>query len=133
MSGEHTVPSRAKVLDFVKSAVADEADCSADELTESTTMDGDLRLDSLSIMQIVMDVEEEYDISLADDLEQTGTDLLLAFFKRMTGLAAFPDLLAFRRVAFFGGACRASAQHQGYGCCHCNFRSLCSKHVLAPF
>ncbi len=63
-------PSRQQVLEDVKQIVAESSSISVDQVHETSDLLNDLACDSLEIVEIVMEVEEHFDISVPDDLEQ---------------------------------------------------------------
>lgn len=57
-------------LEKIKAIIAEVLNIDADSITEDTTFVDDLGADSLDIFQIIMGIEEEYDIEL--DNESVG-------------------------------------------------------------
>lgn len=51
----------------LKEIIADVLNVNADEITEDTTFVDDLGADSLDIFQIIMGIEETYDIEIANE------------------------------------------------------------------
>ena len=51
----------------LKEIIADVLNVNADEITEDTTFVDDLGADSLDIFQIIMGIEETYDIEIDND------------------------------------------------------------------
>lgn len=51
----------------LKEIIADVLNVNADEITEDTTFVDDLGADSLDIFQIIMGLEEEFDIEIANE------------------------------------------------------------------
>ena len=51
----------------IKSIIADVLNIDADIITEDTTFVDDLGADSLDVFQIIMGIEEEYDIEMDND------------------------------------------------------------------
>ena len=69
-----TVPDRAEVLHDVKEIIAEQMAVQIDEIDENTALVEDLGCDSLDIVEISMEVEEHFDISIPDDAgEKTRT------------------------------------------------------------
>ena len=69
-------------LEKIKAIIAEVLNIDADSITEDTTFVDDLGADSLDIFQIIMGIEEEYDIELDNEsVEQIQTvgDLLKQF------------------------------------------------------
>ena len=61
-------------LEKIKAIIAEVLNIDADSITEDTTFVDDLGADSLDIFQIIMGIEEEYDIELDDEsVEQIQT------------------------------------------------------------
>ena len=62
------------VLEKIKAIIAEVLNIDADSITEDTTFVDDLGADSLDIFQIIMGIEEEYDIELDNEsVEQIQT------------------------------------------------------------
>ena len=61
-------------LEKIKAITAEVLNIDADSITEDTTFVDDLGADSLDIFQIIMGIEEEYDIELDNEsVEQIQT------------------------------------------------------------
>lgn len=61
-------------LEKIKAIIAEVVNIDADSITEDTTFVDDLGADSLDIFQIIMGIEEEYDIELDNEsVEQIQT------------------------------------------------------------
>ena len=61
-------------LEKIKAIIAEVLNIDADSITEDTTFVDDLCADSLDIFQIIMGIEEEYDIELDNEsVEQIQT------------------------------------------------------------
>ena len=61
-------------LEKIKAIMAEVLNIDADSITEDTTFVDDLGADSLDIFQIIMGIEEEYDIELDNEsVEQIQT------------------------------------------------------------
>ena len=61
-------------LEKIKAIIAEVLNIDADSTTEDTTFVDDLGADSLDIFQIIMGIEEEYDIELDNEsVEQIQT------------------------------------------------------------
>ena len=61
-------------LEKMKAIIAEVLNIDADSITEDTTFVDDLGADSLDIFQIIMGIEEEYDIELDNEsVEQIQT------------------------------------------------------------
>ena len=62
------------MLEKIKEIVADSLNADAATLTEATSFKDDLGADSLDLFELVMALEEEYDIEIpTEDLEQIAT------------------------------------------------------------
>ena len=55
------------VLDKVKNILAAQLDIDADKITESTDIAEDLGADSLDVVELMMSIEEEFQIEIADE------------------------------------------------------------------
>ena len=61
-------------LEKIKAIIAEVLNIDADSITEDTTFVDDLGADSLDIFQIIMGIEEEYDIEVDNEsVEQIQT------------------------------------------------------------
>ena len=61
-------------LEKIKAIIAEVLNIDADSITADTTFVDDLGADSLDIFQIIMEIEEEYDIELENEaVEQIQT------------------------------------------------------------
>ena len=58
---------REEILDKVKAVVADQLNVEEDEVVEDASFIDDLGADSLGIVELVMALEEEFDISIPDE------------------------------------------------------------------
>ena len=84
-------------LEKIKAIIAEVLNIDADSITEDTTFVDDLGADSLDIFQIIMGIEEEYDIELDNEsVEQIQTvgDAVsythLDVYKRQATAVMFP-------------------------------------------
>jgi acyl carrier protein len=64
------LPSRDKILKEVKKIVAELAGIAPDKIQEYTDLDADLNFDSLERVECAMEIEEQFDITVSDDMEQ---------------------------------------------------------------
>jgi acyl carrier protein len=64
------LPSRDRVLSEVKQLVAECESISPDMLQENTNLDADLHFDSLERVELAMEIEEQFDITISDEMEQ---------------------------------------------------------------
>jgi acyl carrier protein len=62
--------SRDQVLTDVKQVVAEFESLSPDAIQESTDLDNDLHFDSLTRVELAMELEEHFDIIIPDEVEQ---------------------------------------------------------------
>ena len=61
---------RAQILEAVKSIVAENATVSAENIREEHHLENDLGCDSLDIVEISMEIEERFDISIPDEISE---------------------------------------------------------------
>lgn len=62
------------MLEKIKEIVADSLGVDAETITEETSFKEDLGADSLDLFELVMALEEEYDVEIpTEDLEQIAT------------------------------------------------------------
>ena len=62
------------VFDKVKELISEQLDVKADDITEASNIQDDLGADSLDVYQIIMGIEEEFDIEIpAETAEQVTT------------------------------------------------------------
>jgi acyl carrier protein len=62
--------SREQVFEEVRRIVAEESGTSVERIGENDHLVNDLGCDSLSVIEIAMEVEEEFDITIPDDTQQ---------------------------------------------------------------
>ena len=55
------------MLDQIKELLANSLSIDADSITEATSFSGDLGIDSLDIVELLMNVEEEFGVSIEPD------------------------------------------------------------------
>ena len=55
------------VFDKVKELISEQLDVKADDITEASNIQDDLGADSLDVFQIIMGIEEEFDIEIPND------------------------------------------------------------------
>ncbi len=55
------------VLDKVKEIISENLGVAVEEITPETSLMKDLKADSLAAVEIIMAIEEEYDIEVADE------------------------------------------------------------------
>ncbi|MCF8000728.1 MAG: acyl carrier protein [Halanaerobiales bacterium] len=64
----------AEVLDRIVKVVSEELAISEEEITEDASFIDDLGADSLDVVELIMALEEEFDIEIPDeDAEEIGT------------------------------------------------------------
>ena len=62
------------MLEEMKSIIAEQLNCSEDQITEDTSFKEDLGADSLDLFELVMALEEKYEIEIpAEDLTDLTT------------------------------------------------------------
>ena len=62
------------MLEKMKEIIAEQLSVEADSITEASSFKDDLGADSLDLFELVMALEEEYDIEIpTEDLEQIAT------------------------------------------------------------
>ena len=62
------------MLEEMKSIIAEQLNCSEDQITEETSFKEDLGADSLDLFELVMAFEEEYGVSIpSEELENMAT------------------------------------------------------------
>ena len=62
------------MLEKMKEMIADQLNAEADEITEATSFKDDLGADSLDLFELVMALEEEYNVEIpSEDLENLTT------------------------------------------------------------
>jgi len=67
-----TVPDRDEVLESVAQIVAEQIGAQADRIAEANALVEDLGCDSLDIVEIAMELEEHFDISIPDEFDKTA-------------------------------------------------------------
>ena len=67
-----TVPDRDEVLESVARIVAEQIGAQADRIAEGNALVEDLGCDSLDIVEIAMELEEHFDISIPDEFDKTA-------------------------------------------------------------
>ena len=59
--------SRDEILEQVKAAVADRLGVDEAEITEEASFQEDLNADSLDLVELIMSLEEEYNVKISDE------------------------------------------------------------------
>lgn len=67
-----TVPDRDEVLESVAQIVAEQTGAQADRIAEGNALVEDLGCDSLDIVEIAMELEEHFHISIPDEFDKTA-------------------------------------------------------------
>jgi len=62
------IPSRPQVIEDVKRIVAEHMGIPADTIRESSNLETDIGCDSLDLVEIMMEVEEHFDIEVPDEI-----------------------------------------------------------------
>ena len=55
------------VFDKVKQILAEQLDADADEMTMDTNIANDLKADSLDVVELLMSIEDEFDVEIPDE------------------------------------------------------------------
>lgn len=55
------------VFDKVKELISEQLDVKADDITEASNIQDDLGADSLDVVDLVMDLEDEFDVEIPED------------------------------------------------------------------
>ena len=55
------------VFDKVKELISDQLDVKADDITEASSIQDDLGADSLDVVDLVMALEDEFDVEIPED------------------------------------------------------------------
>ena len=67
-SSQEIRPSRGPVLEQVKQIVAQHVEAEPETIRETDALEADLGCDSLDVIEISMELEEEFDISVPDEI-----------------------------------------------------------------
>ncbi len=59
--------SREEILEQVKGALSEKLGIEESEITEEASFEGDLGADSLDLVEVVMDLEEQFGLRIPDD------------------------------------------------------------------
>ncbi len=72
------------IEDTIKSIIADELGLDSSEITENASFIDDLGADSLDIMQLIMEIEEEFNIEISDEeaSELVTVDKVIEYVKK---------------------------------------------------
>ena len=55
------------IFEKIKELLADQLDASADDMTMDTDIAGDLGADSLDVVELLMSIEDEFDVEIPDE------------------------------------------------------------------
>jgi len=58
---------REEILQKIIDVIADQISVDVDEIDESTSLENDLEVDSLDLLQIVTAIEDEFNITIEDE------------------------------------------------------------------
>lgn len=61
------------VAERVKSIVVEELDVTESQVTDSATFEGDLQADSLMVVELIMALEDEFDVEIPEEEAQEIT------------------------------------------------------------
>jgi acyl carrier protein len=61
------VSNRVEVLESMKKVIAEQLDADASQVSESTSFVDDLGADSLAVVELVLAMEETFDVAIPDD------------------------------------------------------------------
>ena len=60
-------PSREQIVEDLKQIVGEQLGMPVDRIRESDALEADLGCDSLDVVEITMEIEEEFDVSIPDE------------------------------------------------------------------
>ncbi len=72
---QSSIISREQALAEVKQIVAEHFAVAAEDLKEATHLVNDLGADSLDVVEVTMEVEEQFDITVPDEADKTALTL----------------------------------------------------------
>ena len=67
---DKSLPARDQVLDAVKQIVAEQVGLAPEAIREQDRLVADLACDSLDVVEITMEVEEHFDLTVPDEADQ---------------------------------------------------------------
>ena len=67
-------------LEKIKNMIAEKMDMDPEDITEDTSFE-DMQIDSLDLVEIIMDLEDEFDISIETDEEIKTVGALVDYIK----------------------------------------------------
>lgn len=75
------------VAERVKSVVVEELDVSESQVIDGATFEGDLQADSLMVVELIMSLEDEFEIEIPEDEAQEITTVgdAVRYIENMTG------------------------------------------------
>ncbi|MBE6025136.1 MAG: acyl carrier protein [Cellulosilyticum sp.] len=76
------------VFDKVKQIISDQFNISEDEVTLSTSFTDDLNADSLDVFQVIMAIEEEFEMEISNDEAEKVSNVgdVVEYIKQEKGL-----------------------------------------------
>lgn len=76
------------IFEEIKSMISQQLDVDEDEITMDTSFQDDLNADSLDVFQIIMAIEEEFDIEVSNEEAEQVTTVgnVVEFLKNTKGL-----------------------------------------------
>ncbi len=76
------------VFDKVKQIISDQFNISEDEITLSTSFTDDLNADSLDVYQVIVAIEEEFEIEVSNDEAEKVSNVgdVVEYIKQVKGL-----------------------------------------------
>ena len=76
------------VFDKVKQIISDQFNISEDEVTLSTSFTDDLNADSLDVFQVIMAIEEEFEMEISNDEAEKVSNVgdVVEYIKQVKGL-----------------------------------------------
>ena len=76
------------VFDKVKQIISDQFNISEDEITLSTSFTDDLNADSLDVHQVIVAIEEEFEIEVSNDEAEKVSNVgdVVEYIKQVKGL-----------------------------------------------
>jgi acyl carrier protein len=70
MKGDHTVADKTDVAERIKELVAEKLGRPKDEISDEKSFETDLGADSLDQVEIMMDIEDEFDLNIPEEEAQ---------------------------------------------------------------
>ena len=70
------------IFEKIKELLADQLDASADDMSMDTDIAGDLGADSLDVVELLMSIEDEFDVEIPDEeIENIKTIIDLIIYR----------------------------------------------------